>query len=174
MCVIIIKPKGVEMPPKSELMLAFQTNPHGCGFVSSNGVYVRTMRFNVLYESLRHVGKNDACIIHFRYATHGSPKVSNCHPFKKGDIYFAHNGVIHIPTKDDMTDSETEFNKVLYPAAAKYGIESDKFGQIVYQEIGYSKFAFMQNGRIWLFGRFIEYNGLYYSNLNHHRFNYAY
>ena len=173
MCVILVKPKGIEMPPKRELMLAASTNPHGFGFVSSNGLYKRTMSFVEFYEALKGVGKDDACIMHLRIATHGSHKVSNCHPFKEGDIYFAHNGVLRVPVKGDKTDSETEFDTVLYPAAKKYGLDSPMFNLIVKQEIGWSKFAFMQNGHIWLFGRFIEQNGLYYSNLNHQHY-YAY
>ena len=45
MCVIIVKNKGVEMPSKKELKLAFEHNPHGWGIVSSNGIYAHGMTF---------------------------------------------------------------------------------------------------------------------------------
>lgn len=173
MCVIICKPKGVKMPSKRELKQAANTNPHGFGFVSSNGLYLRTMDFEEFYDALKNVGQEDACIMHLRIATHGSHKMSNCHPFKKGDIYFAHNGVLNVNTHGDMTDSETVFLDTLYPAAMKYGLSSPEFSLVVKNVIGWSKFAFMQDGHIHLFGRFIEYNGLYYSNLHHH-YRYAY
>lgn len=171
MCVIIIKPRGVEMPPKYELKRAAMHNPHGFGFVSSGGVYMRTMDFDSFYKEVKKVGKDECCIMHLRIATHGSHKMDNCHPFKKGDIYFAHNGVLDIRPHGDMTDSETAFQDILYPAAVEHGLGSPEFSLVVKRIIGRSKFAFMQGGHIWMFGRFIEFNGLYYSNLYHH---YAY
>ena len=173
MCVIIVKPMGIEMPSKNELKKAARQNPHGFGFVSSNGLFVKTMDFDEFYNALQGVGKQDACIMHLRIATHGSRKPENCHPFKKGNIYFAHNGILDIRPHGDMTDSETAFQDILYPAAIEYGLDSPEFALVVKKIIGRSKFAFMQNGRVWLFGRFIELNGLYYSNLYHH-YSYAY
>lgn len=168
MCVIIIKKKGAKMPSKNELRLAAMHNPHGFGFVSSNGLYVRTMDFGEFYKMLKFVGREDACIIHFRIATHGSHKVENCHPFKMGDIYFAHNGILPIHTKGDMTDSETEFHDVLYPSAQIYGLGSKEFDGIVARRIYNSKFAFMQGGEIYHYGHFItDENGVMWSNMNH-------
>ena len=46
MCVVIVKNKGVEMPSKKELRLAFEHNPHGWGIVSSNGIYAHGMTFD--------------------------------------------------------------------------------------------------------------------------------
>ena len=82
MCVIIVKNKGVEMPSKKELKLAFEHNPHGWGIVSSNGVFAHGMDFQTFLSILKGVSTEDACIIHFRIATHGSVGVKNCHPFK--------------------------------------------------------------------------------------------
>ena len=171
MCVIIVKRKGIEMPSERELRMAFECNPHGCGFVSSNGLYWRGMNFNELYSRLRFVGLNDSCIIHFRYATHGSHKPANCHPFKSGDLYFAHNGVLPVNTSNDMTDSETVFRNVLVPAAMRYGLGSREFNKVVSENIWTSKFAFMYHGEIKIYGRWLrEDNGLLWSNLNHRPF----
>lgn len=168
MCVIIIKKKGVELPSEHELRLAFEHNPHGCGFVSSNGVYWRGMRFDIFYKMLQKVRVEDACIIHFRLATHGSHKVSNCHPFKQGNLYFAHNGVLPVRTKDDMTDSETVFRNVLIPAAEIFGFGTQAFDSVVNRNIYSSKFAFMKDGEVRFYGSWIrEDNGLIWSNLNH-------
>ena len=168
MCVIICKNKGVSMPTEHELRQAFECNPHGIGFVSSNGIYWRGMDFEEFYKALQGVGIEDACIIHFRYATHGSHKVSNCHPFKMGDIYFAHNGVLPVRTQKDMTDSETVFQNILYPAAKMFGFATPDFNRVVNNNLWSSKFAFMKDGRIKIYGRWIrEDNGLLWSNLNH-------
>lgn len=174
MCVLIIKDKGIKMPSKNELKLAALHNPHGFGFVSSNGFYYRTMDFEDFYKHLKGVRKEDACIIHFRIATHGSHKVDNCHPFNLGDIYFAHNGILPIRTAMDMTDSETEFRNVLYPAAMEFGLGSATFNGIVNRRIYNSKFAFMQNGEIFLYGRYIyDKNGIAWSNMNHRPYCFA-
>lgn len=174
MCVIIIKHKGVKMPPKSTLKSAFLHNPHGAGFVSSNNIYWRGMGFDEFYTELQKVRKEDACIIHFRYATHGSHKPDNCHPFKIGDIYFAHNGILPVKTQKDMTDSETAFIETLYPAAKQYGLDSHKFFSLVSGMIGGSKFAFMQNGEIYLFGQWHQEKGVLYSNLYFRPYTWSY
>lgn len=155
------------MPDFETLRAAARCNPHGFGFVSSNGIYWRGLDFNELVRQLRRVGKEDACIIHFRYATHGSHKKGNCHPFRSDDLYFAHNGVLPVRTYNDMTDSETVFRNVLVPVAKRHGIFSPIFERVVENEIHSSRFAFMQNGVIRLFGHWQTTDGgLVWSNLN--------
>ena len=147
MCVLIYKPKGVEMPSKKVLKACFEANPHGAGFATPTSIH-HSMNFETIYKGLKCVSKEEHCIIHFRLATHGSIRLRNCHPFKIDDICFAHNGVLSIPIKNDMTDSETAF-KWLYPTIKKYGL----------------KFAFLCGDEIKMYGDFRQLNGIYYSNL---------
>lgn len=163
MCVLIYKPKGLRMPDKSVLKACFEANPHGAGFATTKGVH-HSMNFQGVYRMLCQIPKEEPCIIHFRLATTGSICLRNCHPFKNGNVYFAHNGVLSIPTKDDMTDSETAF-KWLYPTILKYGLDSKELDNKVKQIIGYSKFAFLCGEKIKLYGEFRQINGIYYSNL---------
>lgn len=177
MCVICVKNRGVEMPSENELRLAYEHNPHGWGFVSSNGMFAHGMDFGEFMRLIKYVGKDDACIIHFRIATHGSIKIDNCHPFKgyvKGEpVYFAHNGILPIRAKKDMTDSETEFRGVLLPAMKEFGFGSTAFDRVVARRIYTSKFAFMKGGEIRVYGRWLrEDNGLMWSNLNHRPYGY--
>ena len=175
MCVIIIKKRGVELPSERELRTAFNHNPHGCGFVSSSGFYWRGMDFDEFYYNLTKVDLDENCIIHFRLATHGSHKPSNCHPFKSGDIYFAHNGVLPVHTSKDMTDSETAFRNIFVPAAGLFGFGSPQFNDVIRRNIYSSKFAFMVNGDVKLYGRWIrEDDGLIWSNLYHRPYNASY
>ena len=160
------------MPTERELRLAYEHNPDGWGVVSSNGLYARGMDFDEFLSLIKFVRKDDACIIHFRIATHGSIKVSNCHPFKgvlAGEpLYFAHNGILPIRARKDMTDSETEFRDVILPAAEVFGYGSPDFDAMISRRIHTSKFAFMRYGRIKVYGRWLrEDNGLMWSNLNH-------
>ena len=143
MCVIIVKPAGVKMPTSDIINAAFHANPHGCGFISPSTFY-KGMSIKSLKKNLKQVSDDEPCIIHFRLATHGSIKRANCHPFNRGNVWFAHNGILDIRPERDMTDSETAFQNV----------------------IGFSKFAFLQGDRLKMYGDFIKQDdGCYYSNL---------
>lgn len=165
MCVIIIKPAGVKMPSKEIINAAYQANPHGCGFISPS-VFYKGMSFDSFKRHLKHVPDNEPCILHFRLATHGSIKRANCHPFHRDDVWFAHNGILSIRPQGDMTDSETAFQNVIYPAIVKYGYGSEQMDNAVNRVIGYSKFAFLKGDDVKLYGDFIKQDdGCYYSNL---------
>ena len=166
MCVICIIPKGVELPTRDELTAMYRCNPDGMGFCTPTVQY-RGLSFSKFLNKLRKRDINEPCIMHFRLATHGSVKPSNCHPFYDGSTgtYFAHNGILSVTPKGDMTDSEFAFKRILVPCIKRNGIHSPEFAFIVSAIIGYSKFAFMQGENVCLHGSFIERNGRMYSNL---------
>lgn len=167
MCVIIIKAAGQQLPTDTELRNAHRRNPHGCGFVSKSHHY-KGMNFETFLKYIHKVPKEEACIIHFRLATHGSKCKANCHPFNRGNIWFAHNGILNIMPEGDMTDSETAFRNIIYPCVQQYGFDSDELRLAVERIIGYSKFAMMNaSGEIRLFGDFKAHDGRLYSNLRH-------
>lgn len=162
MCVLIYKPKGVKMPSRKVLEACHEANPDGCGFVTPKDYY-RTLDFGRLMYRLSKVD-TDPCILHFRFATHGSVKRANCHPFKNNDVYFAHNGVLPIQSEHDKTDSEIMFDKYIYPLIAKYGLRSSQVINFINQHIGASKFALMQGREVVTFGDFTKIDGVYFSN----------
>ena len=168
MCVIVIVPAGRNLPTKSDLRKMYNMNHDGCGFVSKSTTY-HSMDFEDFYGHLKAVPKSEPCIIHFRWATHGSVNIKNTHPFydKATDTYFAHNGILSVTPQGDKTDSETAFRKYLVPAIKKGGYDGDDLRYAVHKIIGGSKFAFMHEGKIRLFGHFEEYGGCLYSNLRH-------
>ena len=166
MCVIIIKPAGAEMPSRRELETACRLNPDGCGFVSESRFF-KGLSFESFYARLRQVPDGEGCIIHLRYATNGSLRRANCHPFRCGDVYFAHNGVLGIRPEGDRTDSETAFRNILMPIIENYGLKSKETARAVNAIIGGSRFAFMQDRDIVTFGDFTEHEGRYYSNTRH-------
>ena len=167
MCVIIIKKKGEKMPSYIELRAASIVHPHGFGFVSSSGKHYKGLNFEYFYENLTKVDKDEECIIHFRFATHGPVNMSNCHPFEHGGIWFAHNGILDITPLKNKTDSETAFLKYVYPMIHDYGIDSIETLTVIDDIIGGSKFAIMVDGKVHTFGDFIEENGCLYSNTRH-------
>lgn len=163
MCVIIIKKRGQLLPPYGMLLAAHCANQHGCGFVS-NCHYFKSTSFAAFYQKLQRVSIDETCIIHFRLATHGSVCDANCHPFMYGDLAFAHNGILNVTPLDDATDSETAFYNVIVPAFEKYGYDSPHFSKAINKIIGYSKFAFLYQGKLRTYGRFVKYNQYLCSN----------
>lgn len=165
MCVIIVKPAGVEMPCNDILHAAAIANPHGFGFATPNHVY-KNLSYDKFIERLSKVPAATPCIMHFRYATHGSIKQSNCHPFRCGNLIFAHNGVLSLQPIGDMTDSETCLRQVVAPAVRRYGLDDDRTHQIINQAREGSRFALLQGRKLRLYGDFKIAGGCYYSNFN--------
>lgn len=108
-------------------------------------------------------------VIHFRYATHGSVRRANCHPFRDGaaGVSFAHNGVLPVIPRGDKTDSETAFRRLLSPVIRLHGLGSPDLAAAVDEIIGGSRFAFLSDdARILTFGQFCGSGGCLYSNPN--------
>lgn len=166
MCIIIVKPEGVQMPPLGIIERCALKNPDGFG-VAVPGQVFRTLSFRRLEKFLSGISDDVPAVLHFRYATTGSVKVANCHPFRDDSlgVSFAHNGVLPIWTENDMTDSETLFRRTLAPAIAAYGFWSDGFEDAVLSNIGVSRFAFLSDdGQTRTFGQFFSHAGCLYSN----------
>lgn len=168
MCVLIIKPAGAKMPARDILDACRKRNPDGCGFVSPTAKY-KGLDYERFLHELSKVNDADPCIIHFRWATHGSVRPSNCHPFEAEyngkPVYFAHNGVLSIPVVGDLTDSEVCFKTRLMPTIRHFGFKSPKVADAVFRVIGGSKFALMYDGHVRMFGHYHNIGGVYYSNL---------
>lgn len=168
MCIIIVKPAGVNMPPRAIIDRCANLNPHGFGFATRNRVY-KTLSHQDFRRELNSISRDEAAILHFRYATHGSIKTDNCHPFndKATGVSFAHNGILNIVPRNDMTDSETAFRDLIAPVIHEYGLFSDETASAVYEIIGGSRFAFIDTaGEFRIFGQFLLYHGCWYSNRN--------
>lgn len=168
MCVIIAKYSGTKMPSENIIRAAVARNNDGWGFVTSSGVCEKGFGVENLLKKLKKVKIEDSVILHCRWRTHGSVSIKNCHPFKDevSGMWFAHNGVLDIESKNDMTDSEICFRERLIPAFNKYGFGTKQFDMVVERERETSRFAFMYNGEIRLYGNYTEINGVYYSNTN--------
>lgn len=169
MCILILKPKGVSLPDYSTLCRCAGHNPHGFGFALPGQKPFKTLDFQRFIKEVYSADEDLPMILHFRYATHGSIKPSNCHPFKddSNNLIFAHNGVMNIQTMPDKTDSETAFKLLFSPSSDKYGYGSKKFSQAVETIRGESRFGFMNDkGDIIAFGRFYDKSGKVIDGIN--------
>lgn len=166
MCVIIIKPQGVKMLDVSILDACNAANPHGVGYCTTKGKFKKSIRYEDLKKDLLKIEKEESAIIHFRFATQGSVKNSNCHPFFNKDVYFAHNGCLPVKTQKDCTDSEIFFQTQIMPMVDKFGFDAKEVKDVINSKKRFSKFAMMQNEKILLLGAFEKIKGCYFSNLN--------
>lgn len=168
MCIIIVRPAGAQMPPKATLDRCAMLNPHGFGFATKDRIY-KTLSYEDFCKEIKTIGRHETAILHFRYATHGSIKTENCHPFRDNEtgVVFAHNGVLSIRPIDDMTDSETAFRTRIVPVIKEHGFGSTRFNNVNYDIIGSSRFAYIdKEGNYRLFGTFVHHHGCWYSNRN--------
>lgn len=168
------------MPPMAIIARCAALNPHGFGFATKDRIY-KTLSFEDFKREIKTIRKDETAILHFRYATHGSIKASNCHPFRddKTGVSFAHNGILNITPIGDMTDSETAFRTRIVPTIEECGFDSDEFIKANHDIIGGSRFAYIdKDGDYRLYGAFTHYKGCWYSNRNFmpiiERYTYAY
>lgn len=177
MCIICIKKKGIKFPSVECVKTMCDNNNHGFAIAISNGRKAKVIKtlnedkFIRVYQNLvkKYDWANTTMFIHARIKTHGTQRIENCHGWKENGLIFAHNGILSIQNRDDLTDSETFFRDIFSPA---YKIGGWKLGEKAIQAIiGTSKFVFMDDrGNIHHYGHYIEDDGLLFSNstyLNH-------
>ncbi len=115
MCIIAVKPQGVEAPSNDVLMNCFENNPDGAGVgvwrqgakaMTVDKGYMLASKFFDKLDALS-IGKNDFAIYHFRIGTSGGNVPANTHPFPiatqedamralhySAPYVMAHNGVL--------------------------------------------------------------------------------
>lgn len=164
MCLILIKPKGVEMSSKfyGFMSEAFSFNRDGCGFAIKkdgqdkllmNKNNIDVVNFGIMIRETE-PNINDELVIHLRKSTHGKINRVNCHPFAmdkpqltlvKGIVdvpLVFHNGIIHSHGTSQYSDTFTFVQTELIPK----GIEKIKKNPP--ECLGYNnKFAIMKPGR---------------------------
>jgi hypothetical protein len=182
MCVIIVKPRGIEMPSKDLLEKCWAENSHGAGFSVSREGATQTMvekgflTFKTFYSYLyKYVqSKEDLVAMHFRWATHGYRSAEHTHPFPiskhksvleqtkytTSAVVF-HNGIILLK-KQPKTWSDTMYY-VGGVLAYMNPIDTDK---IIKQTKG-SRICLIQDGVASMLGDGWEKEGdLWFSNLH--------
>ena len=183
MCIIAIKKKGVKFPKVETIKTMCDNNPDGFAIVyhikGQNVKCMRSLDSNDVYDLyrklLKHSYRKVSFFMHARIKTHGTININNCHGWRSDDckMHFAHNGVLSVKNRDDMTDSETFLRDIFTPAFVLGGWDSAKL--TIDACIGTSKFVFMNDeGDIAHFGNYIEDDGMLFSNKTYEESRYPY
>lgn len=162
------------MPSDRTIRVMADANPHGFGIAYNENyklIVKKTMDLEEYIAWCHEVPQDSGAILHLRIATHGSVQEKNCHPFlsEDGNLAFAHNGVLSIHNRGDMTDSETFFRDCL-EHLWNLGITPNdyRFKNACDMVIGSSKFSFIDNeGNINYMGNWIEDEELLFSNTSY-------
>ena len=184
MCVIAAKSRGLAFPTRTEIQACMAQNRDGFSIAYNKDGKVVTFRTMNPAEMLSHYLEEvavldpatTAMIFHARIATHGTPKISNCHCWTGSGMAFAHNGVlsqVEVDPNGDMTDSETFFRNLFLPAYEALGWDYALKMSRTVAGSG-SKLAFLEgDGGMHLVGTYYKVTNanrpgiVYFSNTNH-------
>lgn len=195
MCIIAVKPKGVNPPSKEILQNMFEANPDGAGIAYNikGKLYIikGLMTFEEFFNKCKEIPKESGAIYHTRIETSGGVCKELTHPFflnknileqrktnvciNKGEAV-AHNGVFNEFTHKKLNSDTTQFiSNYLSPLkelkdTISKSILDDDLDVIINKLCGYSnKLALLnQSGNIKRYGDgWILDNGIYYSNFTY-------
>lgn len=151
MCIIAAIPQGVQIS-KSILKRCWENNPHGGGFMYSDGHKVIIEKemssfkkyWKRFYEAKQRYHES-AFVAHFRISTHGKINETNCHPFYVNkNLGFCHNGVIYAAPKSDNFSDTYMFNQVILKNLPQNFLSNTAHVNLIEQYIGNgSKLAFL-------------------------------
>lgn len=202
MCIIIAKQQGVTFPNKKILQTCFLNNPHGAGFMWSDGKQVfykkGYMTFTKFYKDLREIrekyGDNIPYVLHFRIATQGGINARCCHPFPissnmldlevlngECDVALAHNGIISSCSNGyQVTITYSDTMKFITDYASliinDYQYYNDKDKCKLLERIADSRLAILSKDKhIEILGKgWVKDNGILYSNTSYIPYTYKY
>jgi hypothetical protein len=120
MCIIVAIPQGKQIC-KSTLRTCWENNPHGGGFMYSDGnkvsVFKEMLSFKKYWKAFHDAKQKNlssAFVCHFRISTHGKINETNCHPFLVNkNLGFVHNGIIYSAPKSDNFSDTYMFNEAI-------------------------------------------------------------
>lgn len=192
MCVIMAKPKGIDMPDDDTIHNMWVRNPDGAGFMYAKDGRVHIekgfMKLDALRAALKRTAKtvdfkNTAVVMHFRITTHGGTKPENTHPFPITDsigrlkklkqdthVGVAHNGIISSVTpRKGISDTMEYIATQLAPLSkAVPRFYKDANLMLMIQNATASKLAFLTGeGKIFTVGTFVTDGGRLYSNTSY-------
>lgn len=192
MCIICVKPTGIEMPTEATLETMWENNPDGAGFMYVANGNVNIEKGFMTYKAFKSAIdvlatkyrlKDIPLVMHFRITTHGGTKPSNCHPFPvtenigmlqklsiKSEWGVAHNGILNITPRAGISDT-MEYIATQMAVMKKINhrfAENKYFLEMIANATVGSRLVMMNNkGDLFFTGNWIEDGGLVYSNSNY-------
>jgi len=134
MCVAIYKPEKVQLT-KRDMVKCFRANSDGVGFsYIEDGVakiHKGFFNFKDFWKAFKAYQTRE-CIVHFRWTTHGTTDVDNCHPFvlanggaliHNGVIEWASSSIPQDPRSDTRIFVEDFLNPVIQDGASIHAPE---------------------------------------------------
>jgi len=154
MCLLTFMPEYVS-PDMSRFEIAAKANPDGFGWAileCDRILRFRSMNFDEAaqkFEVARRVHQGPA-MFHFRWATHGSEDVENCHPFLLGgdaQSVMGHNGILPVDIQKGDKRSDTRvFAENIMPAVGGISaLDDDEYVERLAKWAAGSKLVFMTN-----------------------------
>jgi hypothetical protein len=152
MCLLTFIPDGV-MPDMEKFRVAAVNNPDGFGFAILGDDRILTghsMSFEEAAEQFIDLRSRNSgpALFHFRWATHGSETIDNCHPFflgQDGKSVVAHNGIlpVKILKGDDRSDTKVFAEDIMPAIGGIVALDDDEYFKKLSQWATGSKLAFL-------------------------------
>jgi hypothetical protein len=183
---ITVKSFGTDLPLEKHLRNGESRNKDGIGIAllkaDKTEIFIKK-DFKEVNEFIKwfydNVKKEDACIVHFRYATHGLKDNGNRHPFpitknkellRKEELVckmvVAHNGVIssygqHIK----YSDTQKFILDILSDDVVKDNIGNTTVQKLIENFLGGDRLVIMSSeGALYYWGKWYKEGDIYYSN----------
>ena len=193
-CIIVIKVKGVELPKEEHLRNCALRNKDGTGvaFIKEGETEIRIKKdFENLDKFIKwfydNIKKEDVCIIHFRFATHGLVDIGNRHPFpitknkemlRKSELIcqmaVAHNGVISsYGHHEKFSDTQKFILDILSDDVVKNNISNPAVQKLISNFLSGDRLAILlTTGAVYTWGNWEKEGELFYSNDGYKERNY--
>ncbi|MBQ2622408.1 MAG: hypothetical protein IJG38_00135 [Thermoguttaceae bacterium] len=183
MCVIVVKPAGVQISIDT-IRKCWAKNPHGAGiaFMDGDAVQIKKgfMNLDEFLDYLSSINLTETnAVLHFRISTSGGINPGMTHPFpisaEKEDltaseirtpVAVVHNGIIPTIPQPGLSDTATYIAETLlsrYKADPHF--YDDEENRVVILDEIQSKMVLVDTEYFYLIGEFFKRKGVYYSNL---------
>jgi predicted glutamine amidotransferase len=185
MCVIAVKYKNVELPKEEHLRACEYRNKDGIGVAllraDATEIMIKKDFVDIevfikwFYETVK---KEDICIIHYRFATHGLKDVGNRHPFpvtqnkellRKPELVcqmaVAHNGVLDYEHHPKYSDTQKFVLDILADETIKNNLANPKIRKLINNFVASDRLVVLQaDGTMYFWGEWVKEGEIYYSN----------